>query len=49
MIARLIRTIRSRIAARRLARVVEQQRESYECRRYRERRAAALRGMGRAA
>lgn len=33
------------LARRRLAKLVERTRDSYECRRYRERRAAALKGL----
>lgn len=40
----MIRTIRLWLAVRRLNKLVERQRNSYECRRYRERRAAALKG-----
>jgi hypothetical protein len=40
----MTRLIRTCLARRRLQRMVEQQLESYECRRYRERRAAALKG-----
>ena len=44
----MIRLLRQWAAQRRLQRIVEQTRNSYETRRYRERRAAALKGMGRA-
>jgi oligoendopeptidase F len=40
----MMRLIRQHLAARKLQRMVEQVRDSYECRRYRERRAAALKG-----
>ncbi len=44
---RLIRWLRERRAQKRLAEIVRDTRDSYECRRYRERRAAALKGLGR--
>jgi hypothetical protein len=40
----MIRYLRQWFAVRRLNKLVAQQRDSYECRRYRERRAAALKG-----
>jgi hypothetical protein len=44
----MIRYLKIWLAHRRLQKLVERQRDSYECRRYRERRAAALKGLGRA-
>ena len=43
----MIGRLRIILARRRLARLVEQRRESYETRRYRERRAAALKATRR--
>lgn len=44
----MIRRFKIYLAHRRLQKLVERQRDSYEIRRYRERRAAALKGLGRA-
>ena len=43
----MIRYIRQWLAVRRLNKLVARQRDSYETRRYRERRAAALKGLAR--
>ncbi len=45
MIRRILSLIRERRARKRLAEIVRDTRNSYECRRYRERRAAALKGL----
>lgn len=42
----LTRHLHERRARKRLAEIVASTRDSYECRRYRERRAAALKGLG---
>lgn len=44
----MIRYLKQWIAVRRLNRLVERKRNSYECQRYRERRAAALKHTRRA-
>jgi hypothetical protein len=44
----MIRYARQWLAVRRLNKLIAKQRNSYECRRYRERRYAALKGLGRA-
>lgn len=43
----MIAALCSYLAKRRLARMIERTRNSYEIRRYRERRAAALKGLAR--
>jgi hypothetical protein len=43
----MIQRLKIWFAHRRLQKLVERQRDSYECRRYRERRAAALKGCRR--
>jgi hypothetical protein len=43
----ILTTIRQHLARRRLERIVQANRDSYENRRYRERRQAALKGLGR--
>lgn len=45
----MIRFIRRYLACRKLDRIVRETRDSYECRRYRERRAAALKGLAKKA
>lgn len=42
-----MKALRTFLARRKLQRIVAQTRNSYETRRYRERRAAALKGLGR--
>lgn len=48
MIGRIIAKLKERAARKRLDQIVRQTRDSYECQRFRERRAAALKGKGRA-
>lgn len=44
----MIRFIKQWLACRKLAKLVTQRRNSYECESYRRHRAAALKGLGRA-